>query len=54
MSDASDVGRMAVLLRPLDRLALRLERGEDVVRVVLDNIIINRVPLGPTLGRGSI
>jgi hypothetical protein len=37
--DASDVGCMAVLLRPFDCLALRLEGGKDVVRVVLDKSI---------------
>ena len=47
--DASDVGCMAVLLRPFDCLALRLEGGKDVVRVVLDNIIIDRAALRPTL-----
>jgi hypothetical protein len=46
MPDPSDVGRMAVLLRPLDCLALRFEGSEDVVRVVLDNVIIDGVPLG--------
>jgi hypothetical protein len=47
--DASDVGCMAVLLRPFDCLALRLEGGKDVVRVVLDNIIIDSAALCPTL-----
>ncbi|MGZ4853362.1 MAG: hypothetical protein ACXV3D_09285 [Halobacteriota archaeon] len=41
---------MAVLPCPLDCLALRLQGREDVVRVVLDNVIINRIPLGATLG----
>ena len=39
--DASDVGSMAVLLRPLDCLALRLEGREDAVAVVLDYIVVD-------------
>jgi hypothetical protein len=49
--NASDMGSMAVLLRPLDGFPLRLEAGEDVVGMILDNIM---VPLVAALGRGSI
>ncbi len=34
--DTRDVGGVAILLRPLDCLALRLKGGEDVVRVILN------------------
>ena len=47
--DASNVGGMAVLLRPLDCLALRLEGRENAVVVVLNNIVVDGVFLGPTL-----
>jgi hypothetical protein len=52
--NASDQWRMAVLLRPFDCLSLRLEGGEDVVGVILDNIVVDGISLGATLGRGSI
>ena len=40
---------MAIFLRPLDCLTLRLEGREDVVGVVLDNIVVDGVSFGPTL-----
>jgi hypothetical protein len=50
--DASDVGCMTVLLRPLDRFVLRLTSGEDVVCMVLDNVVGDVSTLLPTLGAG--
>jgi hypothetical protein len=50
MPNASDMGAMAVLFRPPDCLVLRLEGGENVVRVILDDVIIDRGALGPPLG----
>ena len=47
--DASDVGGMAIFLRPLDCLTLRLECRENVVGMVLDNIVVDGVFFGPTL-----
>jgi hypothetical protein len=34
--------RVAVLLRPIDRFVLRLERLEGVVRMVLHHIFVDR------------
>ena len=45
VSDASDVGGMAVLLCPLDCFALGLEGGEDVVGVVFDNVVVDMASL---------
>ena len=42
--DASNVGRVAVLLRPLDRFVLRLTSGEHVVRVSPSEAVL-RPPL---------
>jgi hypothetical protein len=39
---------MAVLLRPFDCFALGLEGGKDVIGVILNNIIIDRVSLWST------
>jgi hypothetical protein len=51
MAHASDVWRMAVLFRPVDGFVLCFERGEYVVGVVFDHIIVkmtsaySRIPL---------
>ncbi len=47
--DTRDVGGMAVLLRPVDGFPLGLEGGEDVVGVVLNHVVVDRVSLGTTL-----
>jgi hypothetical protein len=39
---------MAVLLGPFDCFSLPLEGGEDVVGVILNYIVIDRISLGPT------
>jgi hypothetical protein len=48
--EASDVSRMTVLLRPLDRFMLRLTRGKDAVSVILNYVVGNVSALLPTLG----
>jgi len=42
--DASNVRGVTVLLRPLNGFLLRLARGEDVVRMVLDYVIGDECP----------
>ena len=54
MSNAGDVRRMAFILRPLDSLLLRLDGLENVIRMVLDHILINRITLLPTLRLASM
>jgi hypothetical protein len=49
MANASDQRCVAVLLRPFDCFSLRLEGGKKVVGMVLDNIVVDGVSLGPTL-----
>jgi hypothetical protein len=41
MTNAGDMRRMAVLLRPIDCLSLCFERGWYLVGVVFDHIIVN-------------
>ena len=41
---------MAVLSGPVDRLLLRFEGGEHVVRVILDHIVLYGGPLRPAVG----
>jgi hypothetical protein len=43
---------MAVTPRPLDRFVLRLEGGEHVVRMILDDIVIDRITLTTPLRAG--
>jgi hypothetical protein len=43
--DASDVGSVAVIFGPVDRLVLRLERAEYVVGMILDHIVFDRASL---------
>jgi hypothetical protein len=43
-------GGVAVISRPIDRFPLRFKVGEDVVRVVFDNVVVEMAPLGATLG----
>jgi hypothetical protein len=50
--DASDVSRMAILLRPLDRFMLCLECCEDTVSVILDYVIFDVSALLPTFRPG--
>jgi hypothetical protein len=52
--DASDVGRVAILLRPLDRFMLCLERCEDTVSVILNYVIFDVRALLPTFGLGLL
>jgi hypothetical protein len=44
--DASDMRRMPVTFRPCDRFVLRLERGEDMVGMVFNDIVVDMTPLG--------
>ena len=50
MSNAGDVRCMAVLLRPIDCFSLCFKRGECVVGVVFDYIIVNMGTFGAALG----
>jgi hypothetical protein len=50
MPDASNKRRMAVAFRPIDRISLRLEGGEDVICVVFDYIIVDVTPFRTALG----
>ena len=43
MANASDQRCVAVLFRPFDCFSLRLEGGEKVVGMVLDNIVVDGV-----------
>ena len=53
MPNARDVRSVPVLLRPFDCFALRFEGGEDMIRVILNHIIVDRAALGRPFGRGS-
>jgi hypothetical protein len=44
---------MALAFCPIDRFSLRFERTEHMVRMIFDDIILNRAPLGRPLGRAS-
>jgi hypothetical protein len=48
--DASDVGTVAVVFRPINRFSLRLKVGKNVVRVIFDDVIVDMAPLGATFG----
>ena len=50
MPDAGNERVMPALLRPLDRFGLRREDRELVVGMILDDIIVDTVPLGPAFG----
>jgi hypothetical protein len=52
MPDPGDQRVMAFLSGPLDGFALGSERGQDVVGMVFDHIIIDRAVVGTTLGTG--
>jgi len=43
--DTSDKRRMALTFRPIDGFSLRFEGPEHVVRMVLDDIIVDTAPL---------
>jgi hypothetical protein len=49
IADAGDKWVMAILFCPLDRLMLRFERGECVIRMILNHIIFNMAAFGPAL-----
>jgi hypothetical protein len=49
MTDPGDMGSATVFLRPLDRLVLGLERRERLIRMVIDDIIVNGASSGPPL-----
>jgi hypothetical protein len=49
MAYASDMRRMAVLFRPVDGFVLRFERGEYVIGVVFDHIIVDMAAFGAAL-----
>ena len=49
MPDAGDERMVSLFPRPIDRLMLRFERRQCVVRVVLDYIVINMAAFGPAL-----
>jgi len=48
MSDASDMRRVTICLRPIDRFFLGIGSLEHMVRVVFDHIILNGRPLRAT------
>jgi len=48
--DASDMGDLAVIFRPIDRFPLCLEVAERMVCVVFNDIIVDMASLGTTLG----
>jgi hypothetical protein len=51
MQRANDhVGSVAVIFRPINRFSLRLKVGQDMVRTVFDDVIVDPAPLGATLG----
>jgi len=49
VADARDMRRVAVRFRPRDRVFLRAERAEHAVSLFLDDVILDEVPLRPTL-----
>jgi hypothetical protein len=52
MADARYVWRVALALRPAYRLFLGLERFEDAVSFLLDDIVLDRTTLLPAFGAG--
>jgi hypothetical protein len=52
VADAGDQRHMALLARPIDGLALRFESGQDVVGLVFNDLVVDRVAIGATLGTG--
>ena len=50
--DPSDKGRVAILFCPLDRFVLCSERAEDLVGVIFDDIIVDRVAFWPSFRSG--
>jgi hypothetical protein len=52
MPNAGNERRMALSFCPPDRFVLRLEGGEYVVRMILDNIVVDRVTLTASLRAG--
>ena len=50
--DAGDKRGVAVLSRPINRFSLGFEGAEHVVRMLFDDIIVDRVPLRAALGAG--
>ncbi len=48
--NASNKRGVAPTFRPIDRLSLRFEGGEHVIRMVFDDIIVDMAPLGAALG----
>jgi hypothetical protein len=51
--DACDMRNMAPAFRPVDRFVLGFESAERMVRMVLDDIVLDRAALRTPLGRGS-
>src|ERR1700752_4065085 len=52
VADPGDEWLMALLARPGDGLALVLERGQHVVGMVFDDVVLDRAVLGASLGTG--
>jgi hypothetical protein len=50
--DASDMGAMAIFLGPVDRFLLGLESPEDMISMVLDHIIADRIAFMAALRPG--
>ena len=48
--NASNKRGVAPTFRPIDRLSLRFESGEHVIRMVFDDIIVDMAPLRAALG----
>src|SRR5690349_2512159 len=47
--DACNQRSVPVLLRPVDRSLLRVENGKGMIRVILDNVVLNWAALRPAL-----
>src|ERR1700722_17433121 len=52
VADPGDEWLMAFLARPGDGVALVLERGQHVVGVVFNDVVLDRAVLGASLGTG--
>jgi len=48
--DASDMRSMALAFRPIDRFVLGFESAESVIRMILDDIVLDRAALRSSFG----
>jgi hypothetical protein len=50
VSDASDTRNMALAFRPVDRFVLGFESAESMIRMILDDIVLDRAALRSSFG----